>query len=126
MKNLEKMLNPHELQLLSILTNKPTVNVKVNKEYGEAFQTSIGIMKVFLSAVLFIFCLAQCLNEDCGNNKPLKYDLTTTNKNTFNVDPFYADDTTFAGTNKHGQNRLKEIEHKVKEQLKIYNLKSNE
>ena len=50
-----------------------------------------------LSAVLFIYSLAECFNEDCENNKPLKYDLTNTSKGTFNVDPFYANDTTFAG-----------------------------
>ena len=71
MKNLEKILNPDELHILSILTNKPALKVKVDKEYGEAFQTSLGIMQGdCLSAVLFIYYLAQCLNDDCENNKP--------------------------------------------------------
>ncbi len=29
------------------------------------------------------------------------------NDSDFNVDPYYADDTTFAGTNQQGKNRLK-------------------
>ena len=127
MKNLETILKPDVLHILSILTNKPALKVRVDKEHGEAFQTSLGIMQGdCLSAVLFILYLAQCLNEDCENNRPLKYDLTTNDNNTFNVDPFYADDTTFAGTNEEGKNRLNDIEHKAPEQLKIYNLKSNE
>ena len=127
LKKLENILNQDELHLLSILTNRPTIKVKVNKEYGETFQTNLGIMQGdCLSAVLFIYYLAECFNEDCDNNKPLKYDLTSTSKDTFNVDPFYADDTTFAGTNEAGKKRLNEIEDRAPKQLKIFNLKSNE
>ena len=88
LKKLENIVNEDELHLLSILTNKPTIKVKVNKDYGETFETNLGIMLGdCLSAVLFIFYLAECFNEDCDNNKPLKYDLTSTSKDTFNVDP---------------------------------------
>ena len=73
LKKLENILNEDELHLLSILTNKPTIKVKVNKDYGETFETNLGIMQGdCLSAVLFIFYLAECFNEDCDNNKPLK------------------------------------------------------
>ena len=45
LKKLENILNEDELHLLSILTNKPTIKVKVNKDYGETFETNLGIMQ---------------------------------------------------------------------------------
>ena len=56
MKNLETTLNPDELHILSISTNKPALKVRVNKEYSKAFQASLGIRQGdCLSAVLFLF-----------------------------------------------------------------------
>ena len=78
-----------------------------------------------LSEWLFIFYLAECLSEECDNNLPLKYNLSTTH-DSFNVDPFYADDTTFAGINEPGKTRLAEVEIKVPQQLATYGLTSNE
>ena len=56
LEHLEQILNPDELHLLSILTNRPTLRVRVNKAEGEIFETTLGIMQGdCLSAVLFIF-----------------------------------------------------------------------
>ena len=61
----EKILNPDELHLLSIITNFTKVKIKVNHAFGELFITLIGIMQGdCLSALLFIFYLAQCLRNE--------------------------------------------------------------
>ena len=57
-EHLERILNPDELHLLSIITNFTKVKVKVNNVFGELFITLIGIMQGdCLSALLFIFYL---------------------------------------------------------------------
>ncbi len=78
-----------------------------------------------LSAVLFIFYLAEYFAENNENTAALKYDLTDNNDSDFNVDPFYADDTTFAGTNQQGKTRLKQIEEKLPKQMDKKNLSAN-
>ena len=75
-----------------------------------------------LSAILFILYLAECLNEN--NENTIALDHTQTN--TYQVDPFYADDTTFAGINEDGKNRLQNIETNIPKQLAKANLQSNE
>ena len=77
-----------------------------------------------LSAVMFIFYLAECFNEESELNLPLNTDIHR--ENSFNINPFYADDTTFAGTNSLGKERLDNIEINTPLQLKKYNLTSNE
>ena len=72
---------------------------------------------------MFNYHLAECLNEHTTYNQPLKEKSENGN---FNVDPFYADDTTFASINETGKNRLRQIEENVPKQLKSYNLTSNE
>ncbi len=64
-----------------------------------------------------------CKNNE--NTAALKYDLTDNNDSDFNVDPFYADDTTFAGTNQQGNTRLKQIEEKLPKQMEKKNLTTN-
>ncbi len=60
-ERLEKILQPDELHLLSILTNRPTIRIRRNEEFGETFKTYHGIIQEdCLSAVLFIFYLAEC------------------------------------------------------------------
>ena len=125
-ERLEQILQPDELHLLSILTNRPTIRVRVNEEFGETFETYLGIMQGdCLSAILFIFYLAECFAENNENTAALKYDITNYNDKDFNVDPFYADDTTFAGTNQQGKKRLKQIEKKLPKQMEKKNLSAN-
>ena len=65
LEHLEKILNQDELHLLSLLTNRPTLKVKLEESEGEPFETYMGIMQGdCLSAVLFIFYLAECLDEE--------------------------------------------------------------
>ena len=64
-EHLENILNPDELHLLSIITNFTKVKVKVNNVFGTMFITLIGIMQGdCLSALLFIFYLAECLRNE--------------------------------------------------------------
>ena len=88
-QKLATILEADELHLLGILTNRPTLKVRVNKEEGEAFETYLGIMQGdCLSAVLFIYYLAECFNEENDNTKELYYELemSKTPQNTFNID----------------------------------------
>ena len=63
-EKLEMILEPDKLHLLSILTKTPKLKIKINQTYGELFETRIGIMQGdCLSAVLFIFYLACCLEK---------------------------------------------------------------
>ena len=63
-EHLERIMNPDELHLLSIITNFTKVKVKVNKAFGTQFETLIGIMQGdCLSALLFIFYLGECLRN---------------------------------------------------------------
>ena len=59
LEQLSKVLQPDELHLLSILTNRPLITVTLDGEQGEGFHTFVGICQGdCLSAVLFIFYLA--------------------------------------------------------------------
>ena len=96
-EHLERILNPDELHLLSIITNFTKVKIKVNEAHGDLFVTYIGIMQGdCLSALLFIFYLAECLqNEREGIEDSIL------------IAPKYADDVTYALTNKPAQVELK-------------------
>ncbi len=72
-----------------------------------------------------MFYLDECFAENNENTAALKYDLTDNNDSNFNVDPFYADAITFAGTNQQGQTRLKQIEEKLPKQIEKKNLTAN-
>ena len=88
-EQLENILSEDELHILSILTNEPKITVKVGNTLGDQFITSIGIMQGdCLSAVLFIFYLACCINE-----------VEIRHEN-FIIKPKYADDTTYIATDK--------------------------
>lgn len=76
------------------------MKVKVNNVFGELFITLIDIMQGdCLSAVLFIFYLAECLkNERDGI------------ENLILIAPKYADDVTYAVNNVETQIELKRSE----------------
>ena len=62
---LQKTLQPDEIHLLSVLTNRPLLSVTVEGDTGEGFSTFVGICQGdCLSAVLFIFYLSCALQED--------------------------------------------------------------
>ena len=89
-EELEYVLEEDEMHLISILTNRPQINVKIGNSTGEIFETLIGIMQGdVLSAITFIFYLAKCLR------RPIK-----TKMKGFLSTPKYADDITYAGTSK--------------------------
>ncbi len=114
------------MHLLSILSNRPTIRIRINEEFGEPFETYLGIIQGdCLSAVLFIFYLAECFAENNENTAARKYDLTDNNDLDFYVDPFYTDDTSFAGTNQQGKTRFKQIEEKLLKQMEKKNLTAN-
>ena len=61
-KNLETILGGDEMHILSILTNRPNITIKLGEERGEIFKTYQGIMQGdCLSAVLFIYYFAMAL-----------------------------------------------------------------
>ena len=89
-EELEEVLEEDELHLISILTNRSQIQVKVGNSTGNMFETFKGIMQGdILSAILFIFYMAKCLK------KPIK-----TKTKGFLSKPKYADDITYAGTSK--------------------------
>merc|ERR1711923_266199 len=68
LKYLQETLEPDELHLLSILTNRPLISVTLDGETGEKFPTFVGICQGdCLSAVLFISC---ALKEEPGEQIP--------------------------------------------------------
>ena len=75
-----------------------------------------------LSAILFIYYLADCLRMKNEHTADLYLD---SNKDQFNVDPFYADDTTFLSTNDRGLTRLDNIQEHIPKQLEKSNLQTN-
>ena len=99
-KYLEEILKPDELHIISILTNVPQIKVKVNNSYGRLFTTMIGIMQGdCLSALLFIFYLAQVLkNEREVIIEPTKLLIT----------PKFADDITYLTDNNETYNKIQQ------------------
>lgn len=63
--DLEEILTADELHLLSLITNRPELKIKLEDQTGETFQTYQGIMQGdCLSAVLFIIYLSYALAEE--------------------------------------------------------------
>ena len=109
-EELEEILEEDEM--ISILTNRPKIQVRVGKTVGEMFETYIGIMQGdVLSAILFITYLAKCLR------RPIH-----TRQKGFLLQPKYADDITYAGTSK-GQ--INELDAKIPPRLNEYDLSAN-
>ena len=56
LQDLKSTLDPDEVHLLSILTNRPNISIFLDGEAGEGFDTNVGICQGdCLSAVLFIY-----------------------------------------------------------------------
>ena len=111
-EELQEILNGDEMYLLSVLTNRPKIQVKIGNTIGDAFETLVGIMQGdVLSAILFILYLS----------KSLKLPIKTKMKG-FISTPKYADDITYAGTSK---TQIDELEKKLPERLESYNLTVN-
>ena len=111
-EELQEVLDADEMYLISVLTNRPKIQVKVGNSIGESFDTLVGIMQGnVLSAILFIFYLSKCLK------RPVK-----TKMKDFITTPKYADDITYGGT---CQMQINEIEAKVPQKLNEYDLSVN-
>ena len=112
---LKEVLQPDELHLLSILTNRPLITVSLDGERGEDFNTFVGICQGdCLSAVLFIFYLACALESN--PNEQVRKDLKAF------LDIFYADDLSYCTTSKDHREEIKE---EVPPKLALYNLHVN-
>ena len=97
---LQTVLEPDEIHLLGILTNRPQISIFLDGERGEGFNTLVGICQGdCLSAVLFIFYLASALKDDMQDQVP--QDLKAF------LDIFYADDLTYATTSKKHKTSIK-------------------
>ena len=115
MLDLQKLLDPDEVHLLSIITNRPLLSVTLNGDTGQEFPTYVGICQGdCLSAVLFIFYLACALRETPEDQIPK--DLKAF------LDIFYADDLTYATTS--AEHRL-HIKDTTPRKLEKYNLFAN-
>ncbi len=100
LKDLQDTLNPDEVHLLSILTNRPLLSVTLDGEIGEKFPTYVGICQGdCLSAVLFIYYLSCAPKTEPEVQIPA--DLKAF------LDIFYADDLTFATTSKAHRAQIK-------------------
>ena len=111
--DLQEGLDEDELYLIPIPTNRPQIQVKIGKQCGDMFETLVGVMQGdVLSAILFIFYLANCLRL------PIK----TKMKGTM-ISPKYADDITYGSTN---GNQIDELEKKVPVRLNTYDLYAND
>ena len=111
-EELQEILDEDEMYLISILTNRPKIQVKIGNNIGDAFETLVGIIQGdVLSAILFILYLSKCLRL------PIK-----TKMKGFLTTPKYADDITYAGTSKA---HIDELEIKVPKKLKEYDLTVN-
>ena len=118
LEHLEKILQPDELHLLSLLTNRPKLTVTLDGEKGEGFETLVGICQGdCLSAVLFIFYLACALEDDSDKvNKQASKDLKAF------LDIQYADDITHVTTSRTHKEAIK---NEIPPKLKRYNLHVN-
>ena len=116
LEHLQEVLQPDELHLMSILTNRPNITVSLDGEKGDGFDTYVGICQGdCLSAVLFIFYLANALKSNPGEQ--VLEDLQAY------LEVFYADDLTFASTS---QKHKDDIKKSTPKDLKAYNLHVNE
>ena len=139
LKDLQDVLEPDELHMMSVLINEVKLKVKVGKHTGEEIETNVGIAQGdCLSAVLFIYYLAKSLNtpsnQDDHNYSRAETPIApnehhdhnyhrTTLGNYFEIDPKYADDITWASTAIH---RISHIKATVASTLQKRNLKVNE
>ena len=109
---LEEFLNEDEIHLIFILTAKPKLKVKVGKEFGDLFDTTLGVMQGdCLSAILFILYLAKAMKKDVV--EVIQY---------FEIEPKYADDITLVTTMKERQQAAKTT---YGAKLAKFNLKEN-
>ena len=145
---LELILLPEELHLLHLLTNNVKLQVRVGSELSDEFYTIIGIMQGdCLSAVLFIFYLAQALAERNPTEAEHNYakhmdkyprsEMDPVNaehnyasdihsldyfKSAVIIEPKYADDITYVSTSKAYIDNTQET---IPQKLKLYNLGVN-
>jgi hypothetical protein len=128
-KYLEKILLPEEIHLLHILTNDVFLKVKVENDFSREFMTLIGIMQGdCLSAILFIFYLAQALTVQERNDHNYAIESMSqvkwkhTEGENFTISPKYADDITYATTS---ENIIKTIKESVPPMLTKADLQVN-
>ena len=102
LKELQEVLEPDELHIMSLLVTDVNLRVKVVKEKGENIKTEIGIAQGHsLSAVLFIFYLARSMDTKKATTHPSKKNIY------FEINPQYADDITWASTAEHRIDHIK-------------------
>jgi len=129
---LEEVLLPEEIHLLHILINDVYIKVRVGDEYSNAFKSLIGIIQGdCLSAILFIFYLAQALtprskrdhNYAIENFNQIKWKSYIKEENLFTISPKYADDITWASND---EKVIEMVKKTVPPMLKEAKLKVND
>ena len=112
LEEMQEILDDDEMHLVSILTNRPRIQVKIGNSTGDIFDTLVGIMQSdILNAILFIFYLAKSLKQ------PIK-----TKMKGFLTTPKYAYNITYGRTCKP---QVDELEVKVPQRLDKYDLSVN-
>ena len=120
--------------MIYILIHGIKLNVKIGQNKGETINTNVGITQGdCLSALLFIFYLGnvlkpieeQTIREDNSNQviwTALDW-VIPKDKHNVKIDPKYADDISFLRSD---ENKIKQIERVLPENLKVDNLLINE
>ncbi len=139
--DLKEVLEDDELHMISILLKDVQLQVRINKERGEAFTTNVGVPQGdCLSPVLFIFYLAKALNpnpDDSDHNyykRVVREDVTPPeiHEHTYakipQVQPFilnqqYADDIGWMSVAKYQTDAIKK---EIPNKLRARNLMVNE
>ena len=113
LSDLATTLNPDEVHLLGVLTNRPLISIFLDGEVGEGFHSYVGICQGdCLSAVLFIFYLSNALSNNLQN--PAAADELKAL-----LDIFYADDLTYVTLTSTSR---KDIKEDTPRKLERYNL----
>ena len=105
MNHREQLLKRDEMHPLSILIHKTSLQIKINNQLSGKIQTTTSItQKDCLNAILFIFYLSSCLNNQKQTNN-----IQPNNNNTqhFFIEPKYADGIVWITTSKHEVERVK-------------------
>ena len=117
-EDLQEILNPDELHIVSLLLKHVQIAIKIQNEIGPFFDFVIGSPQGdSASAIFFITYLARSKRV----HPNLLFDHL--NKLVFLLDQQYSDDVSFAATSKSA---LNDIKHETINSLKERNLKVNE
>ena len=133
MKQLETILEPHEIRMMHLLITDVKLMVRIGKTLGVPIDTNIGVAQGdCLSALLFIFYLAHIIGPISPETNREDHDgeicwsdldwLIERDVHKIALDPKYADDITFIRSHQSKMNKVKRV---LPEMLADGNLQEN-